>query len=41
MEFYIGQPDLWLEEALPDLSASKNLMEDLLLMAKSRAYFEA
>ena len=41
MEFYIGKPDYWIEEAMPDLSASESLAEDLLLMAKSRRYFEA
>ena len=40
MEFYIGKPNDWIEEALPDLSASQSLAEDELLMAKSRRYYE-
>ena len=41
MEFYIGQPDVWLEEAIPDLSTSQSLAEDHLLMQKSRSSFES
>ena len=41
MEFYIGQPDYWLEEAMPNLSASQSLTEDLLLLSKTRRYFES
>ena len=40
MEFYIGQPDFWIEEAMPNLSASGSLTEDLLLTQKKR-YLEA
>jgi predicted metalloendopeptidase len=35
MEFYIGQPDFWIEEAMPNLSASGSLTEDLLLTQKN------
>lgn len=40
MEFCIGKPDYWIEEAIPNLSASQSLAEDLLLLSKSRRYFE-
>ena len=40
MEFYIGKPDYWIEEAMPNLSASQSLAEDQLLLSKSRRYFE-
>lgn len=40
MEFYIGKPDKWIEEALPDLFASQSLTEDQLLLSKSRRHFE-
>ena len=40
MEFCIGKPDYWIEEAMPNLSASQSLAEDLLLLSKSRLYFE-
>ena len=40
MEFYIGQPDFWIEETMPNLSASGSLTEDLLLTQKKR-YLEA
>lgn len=36
MKFYIGRPDQWYEEGLPDLSASTNLMEDVLIAQKTR-----
>ncbi|MBR4380532.1 MAG: hypothetical protein IKP48_04670 [Bacteroidaceae bacterium] len=41
MEFYIGKPDYWVEEAMPNLSASHSLIEDQLLLSQSRRYFEA
>ena len=40
MEFYIGKPDYWIEEAMPNLSASQSLAEDQLLLSKSRRHFE-
>jgi predicted metalloendopeptidase len=40
MEFYIGKPDYWIEEAMPNLSASQSLAEDQLLLSKSRHHFE-
>ena len=36
MRFFIGRPGQWYEEGLPDLSASANLMEDILLARKTR-----
>lgn len=36
MRFFIGKPGQWYEEGLPDLSASTNLMEDILLVRKTR-----
>ena len=41
MEFYIGKPDYWVEEAMPNLSESHSLIEDQLLLSQSRCYFEA
>ncbi len=41
MEFYIGKPDYWVEEAMPNLSASPSLIEDRLLLSQSRRFFEA
>lgn len=40
MEFCIGKPDYWIEEAMPNLSASQSLAEDQLLLSKSRRHFE-
>ncbi len=41
MEFYIGKPDYWIEEAMPNLSASHSLIEDQLLLSQSKRYLEA
>ena len=36
MVFNVGYPDKWIEEALPDLSKSKSLIEDIYSFRKSR-----
>jgi putative endopeptidase len=36
MVFNVGYPDKWVEEALPDLSKSKSLIEDIYSFRKSR-----